>query len=111
MSVEAKWSGEYPCLCFGEWTLKVNGKDVSSKIPKNLRKYSMNTIGTYQRWDFNNAELEMFEDYDDGLECEEWILENKEWLDNISTDISTQRDIFLAINAEDFRSGSCGGCI
>lgn len=32
--VEAKWSGLYPCLCSGEWTLKVNGKDVSDKIPK-----------------------------------------------------------------------------
>lgn len=111
MSVEAKWSGSYPCLCSGKWTLKVNGKDVSNKIPKVLRNSSMNTIGNYQSWHFEEDYMEVFEDYDDGLECEEWIAENKEWLDSISTDISTQREIFLAINAEDFRSGSCGGCI
>lgn len=110
MSVEAKWSGSYPCLCFGEWTLKVNGKDVSDKIPNELRKSSMNTIGNYQSWHFEDG-LEVFEDYADGLKCEDWIVENKEWLDSISTDISIQIEIFLAINAEDFRSGSCGGCI
>lgn len=108
--VEAKWSGSYPCLCFGEWTLKVNGKDVSKKIPEDLRNSSMNTYGTYQSWHFENW-LEVFEDYTDGLECEEWIEANKEWLDNISTDISIQKEIFYAISENDFRSGSCGGCI
>ena len=34
MMVEAKWSGEYPTLCFGEWTLNVDGKDVSLSIPE-----------------------------------------------------------------------------
>lgn len=29
--VEANWNGRYPCLCFGKWTLVVNGKDVSNK--------------------------------------------------------------------------------
>lgn len=71
----------------------------------------MNTYGTYQSWYFDENMSEVFEDYTDGLECEEWIEANKEWLDGISEDISVQRDIFMAINAEDFRSGSCGGCI
>ena len=108
--VEAKWSGSYPCLCYGKWTLKVNGKDVSSMIPKKLRESSMNTYGTYQTWHFEDW-LEVFEDYEDGLDCDDWIMENKSWLDTITTELDTQREIYCAISAQDFRSGSCGGCI
>ena len=36
MKVEAKWSGSYPNLCSGEWTLFIDGKDMSDKIPKDL---------------------------------------------------------------------------
>ena len=68
--VEAKWSGSYPCLCYGKWTLKVNGKDVSNMIPKELRESSMNTYGTYQTWHFEDL-LEVFEDYEDGLDCDD----------------------------------------
>lgn len=109
--VIANWSGAYPCLCFGEWTLSVDGKDVSNKIPNDLRKSSMNTYGTYSSWHFNDDYLEEFEDYDEGLDCWEWIDENDEWLNEITTDYSVKEQIFAAIQAEDFRSGSCGGCI
>lgn len=108
--VEANWSGSYPCLCFGEWTLKVNGKDVSKKIPDNLRKSSMNTFGTYQSWHFEDW-MEVFEDYEDGLDCEAWIEKNDEWLSEITKDYSIKEQIFAAIQSKDFRSGSCGGCI
>ena len=109
--VIAKWSGEYPCLCCGEWTLNVDGKDVSDKIPSDLRESSMNTYGTYQSWHFDEDCLEVFEDYDSGLDCKEWIEENDEWLNEITTDYSVKEQIFLAIQSEDFRAGSCGGCI
>ena len=108
--VEAKWSGSYPCLCFGKWTLKVNGEDVSDKIPEDLRDSSMNTYGTYQSWHFEDW-IEVFEDYISGLDCEDWIEENKKWLNNITTDLEVQEEIYYAINSQDFRSGSCGGCI
>lgn len=108
--VEAKWSGSYPCLCSGSWTLIVDGKDVSEKIPFYLRKSSMNTYGTYQSWHFEDW-LEVFEDYDDGLDCEEWIKSNDDWLNEITTDYLIKEQIFMAIQEEDFRSGSCGGCI
>lgn len=108
--VEANWSGSYPCLCFGEWTLKVDGKNVSKKIPDDLRESSMNTYGTYQSWHFEDW-MEVFEDYEDGLDCEEWIKENDEWLSEITTDYSIKEQIFIAIQSKDFRHGSCGGCI
>ena len=108
--VEAKWSGSYPCLCYGNWTLIIDGIDVSNKIPEDLQNSSMNTYGTYQSWHFEDW-LEVFENYEDGLDEEEWIVENKTWLDTISTDKKVQSDIYCAIICEDFRSGSCGGCI
>lgn len=110
MKVEAKWTGKYPCLCYGEWILKVNNIDVSHLIPNELRTSSMDTLGTYSSWHFENWE-EVFDSYEDGLDCEDWINENKEWLNKISTNLSVQENIYYAIRSEDFRSGSCGGCI
>ena len=52
MRVEAKWTGDYPNLCSGQWILKVNNKDVSHLIPEELRNEPMNTYCTYQRWNF-----------------------------------------------------------
>lgn len=109
--VEAHWSGSWPALCCGEWSLKVNGKDVTDKIPENLRNQDMNTYGTYQRWYFDDNWIEQYEDYESGQEYDEWIESNKYWLDTITTDYKTQHEIYEAINAEDFRHSSCGGCI
>ena len=109
--VEARWSGSYPTLCYGVWTLIVNGKDVSMFIPEELKESSMYTYGTYQSWHFNDGWMEEFEDYDNGLDCEDWIEENKYWLDTITEDLKIQEEIFYAINEQDFRTGSCGGCI
>jgi hypothetical protein len=109
--VEARWSGSYPTLCYGKWTLIVNGKDVSMFIPEELKESSMYTYGTYQSWHFNDDWMEEFEDYDNGLDCEDWIEENKYWLDTITEDLKIQEEIFYAINEQDFRTGSCGGCI
>lgn len=55
--------------------------------------------------------VEEWESYYDGLKQDEWIESNKYWLDEITTDIDVQRQIFKAINEEDFRTNSCGGCI
>lgn len=108
--VKAEWSGSYPCLCHGKWTLKINGKNVSDLIPEELRESEMNTYGTYESWHFENW-MEVFEDYEDGLDCDEWIEENKYWLDTITEDLNTQMEIYHAINKQDWRAGSCGGCI
>lgn len=109
--VEVNWSGSYPCLCCGEWTLKINGENVSNKIPDELRTGSMNTYGSYEEWYFDDNYLEVFGSYEDGLEMNEWIEENAYWLDQITSDYNTQEEIFKAIQKKDFRLGSCGGCI
>ena len=51
--VKANWSGSYPCLCHGLWTLEVDGVDVSDKIPKGIRDIHMGTYGTYEEWHFD----------------------------------------------------------
>ena len=110
-NVEAEWSGKYPCLCYGEWTLKVDGENVSNKIPEDLRKEYMNTYKSYEEWRFDENYNEEWECYNDGLKCEDWIKVNGYWLNKIVTDKDIQKCIFHAINEEDWRHGSCGGCI
>ena len=104
--VIAKWSGEYPCRCSGEWSLFIGGINYSHMIPENLRASHMNTAGTYQEWHFVDW-VEQFEDYEDGLEFEEWVAENP-WVHDLPASLF---DIYLAFQAEDFRPGECGGCI
>ena len=105
--VEAIWTGQYPCLCHGEWILKVDGVDVSHLIPEDRRTGHMNTRGTYQEWRFGDDWEEIWEDYEDGLEYNEWIAEN-EWVRELPAD---PYDVYVAFSAEDWRHGSCGGCI
>ncbi len=110
MEVKAKWTGRGFALCVGEWKLYVDGKDVTDKIPEDLRTEPMNTYKRYGRWYFKDW-VEEWESYYDGLKQDEWIESNKYWLDKITKDIDVQRQIFKAINEEDFRTNSCGGCI
>ena len=104
--VIAKWSGEYPCLCCGEWSLFIHGEDYSHMIPEDLRTDHMNTAGTYQEWHFVDW-VEQFEDYEDGLEYEDWLAENP-WVRDLP---APSFDIYLAFQSEDWRHNSCGGCI
>ena len=109
--IEASWSGSFPNLCSGEWTLIVNGKDVSDHIPGRLRYSEMNTFSSYSSWHFDCNYSECWEDYEDGLHEAEWIEENQDWLASITVDRDLQREIFDAISDADWRHGSCGGCI
>ena len=110
MNIEVKWTGKYPCLCSGEWILMIDGEDKSNLIPEDLRGNEMGTYGVYSSWHFENWD-EVFEDYQDGMDCDEWIKHNKYWLDNISTDQTIQKQLFYEFQASDWRHGSCGGCI
>ena len=109
--VKAKWNGRYPNFCSGQWTLIVNGTDVSDKIPMDLINHPMNTYGLYNKWKFGADWDVIWDDYYDGLDCTEWIEENDYWLNTITKDFDIKTSIYYAINSEDFRYGSCGGCI
>ena len=109
--IVAEWTGKFPNLCSGQWKLYIDGKDMSSKIPEHLKKSEMKTYRVYRRWSFAKNWDEKWTTYVDGLQKDEWIKENKEWLDTISTEYSIQSQIFDAINRLDWRHTSCGGCI
>lgn len=113
MNIRVKWTGSYPNLCYGEWILIIDGEDKSNLIPEDLKDRPMNTFGIYSKWRFldrENWEV-VWEEYEDGMECNEWIEDNKYWLDNISTDYDIQEQLFYAFADCDWRHGSCGGCI
>ena len=110
-STEAFWSGAYPNLCSGKWSLLVNGVNVSEHIPEDLRKAPMNIRNTYTSWYFDDTYAEAYEEYEDGLDCWDWIEKNKGWLDKITTDDDVQIQIYEAFRAKDWRGNSCGGCI
>jgi len=110
-SVEASWSGRHPNLCCGEWSLVVNGIDVSDKIPRKLSESPMNTYGEYRRAidDWETGDVVYFT-YEDGLQEEAWIRKNDYWLNKITDKAEIKSDIFKEIQFNDFRGGSCGGC-
>lgn len=111
--VFVEWTGEYPCLCSGIWRILINGKALS--IPQSLSNEPMRTYGTYE--ELIDYATEEFETYRDGFEYEEWIKENRYWIDkglldlNIKPSESLYRDLYEKINEEDWRYNSCGGCI
>lgn len=105
--IKVEWSGEYPCLCFGEWSLSICGIDFSYLIPF---KGSANTYGEYERWDFEDG-LEKFYTYTDGLKMQDWVSENRTWLKNLPIDESEYSYVYRKFQEHDFRAGSCGGCI
>lgn len=70
----------------------------------------MNTAGIYQTWHFEDWQ-EVFEDYIDGLECDDWIKENDCWISGIADCYDEKVVLFKAFQAQDFRTCSCGGCI
>jgi hypothetical protein len=108
---EVSWSGKYPSLCCGEWTILRYGVDVSSFIPDELRHAPMNTYGTYWYWYFTDDWDTEEEDYTDGLKETDWIEENREWLKNICASDFEMSALFHAIQKKDWREESCGGCI
>lgn len=104
----AEWSGCYPCLCSGEWTLFKNGEKVSVEIP--FKKSPANTFGVYSEWYFNEHYCEEFEDYEDGLACDAWCNEYRDYLKKVAPK-SDWPLIFAAFQAKDWRHNMCGGCI
>lgn len=107
MKIKVEWTGSYPCLCHGQWILKINGKGYSDLVP--FGSSPANTYGTYSEWHFENW-LEVFEDYEDGLDESDWIKENKEWLDKLPSG-TNYSEVFKAFQSQDWRHNSCGGCI
>lgn len=102
-----EWTGSYPSLCSGCWEITYKGEPVD--LPEDVYNSEMNTYGSYQTWHFENW-LEVFEDYEDGLNFDDWIKANS-WVDSITTDPAERLELYLKIQEKDWRHNSCGGCI
>lgn len=106
---DAHWSSKGNTLCLGHWEITYQGNPIT--LPEEKREHDMGTRGIYN---FIDPEDEL---YLEGLDENDWILENIEWL----TDVFIQEDIpieeqnmrffYQAVNKDDWRCGSCGGCI
>lgn len=105
----ASWSGSYPCLCFGEWTLYHNGKKIDVEIP--FQNEPANTYNEYAQWHFGEDYIENEKYYEDGLDEEEWIKENIEYLKQVTDDNKQYEYIYDAFQENDWRYGSCMGCV
>lgn len=106
----AEWSGTAWSLCSGSWALFHDGKEIDTEIP--FQGEPADTFGAYSSWYFggDSGWMEEWDEYEDGMECDEWCDENREWLSTIAPETEWE-EIFRAFQAEDFRPNSCGGCI
>lgn len=104
-----RWSMEGNTLCLGHWEIAYLGLPIL--LPRERRDQDMGTENIYN---FIDPEDEL---YREGLGEDEWLVENMDWLSdlfiahNIPLEENLMRAFYQAVNKEDWRCGSCGGCI
>ena len=107
--ITVEWTGKSPCLCYGEWIITIDGEKV--ELPEEIRNSDMNTYGTYDCWSFGDDYLEEWDSYENGLEFPQWIHDNLWWVADLHLTPTEQEELYNQINEQDWRPGSCGGCI
>lgn len=107
-AITAKWTGHYPNLCSGEWIITVGDEKVD--LPDEVRTSPMDTRGTYESWAFDEGWDEVWRSYEDGLDFDPWLQKNS-WVSRLNLSHKEERALYDAISEEDWRYGSCGGCI
>lgn len=110
-----QWTGFFPNLCRGEWKLFINQEDLSHLIPEEKRTKSMHIEGaSYLDFDIDldDDELDaLYKKYENGLTCEEWIEDNKDWLVNLPIDKERWNELYECFKKYDFVTNTCGGCL
>ena len=105
----ARWTSQGNTLCLGHWEIQYLGLPLT--LPLDRVEKDMGTRGIYC---FMDPDDELFLE---GLDEDEWIVANMEWLSDlfIQHDIPLEEELFRffyqAVNKEDWRCGSCGGCM
>ena len=127
------WSGGFPNLCDGNWTLFCDGVEVPLGIPEFDFEHDeleatdfpfvaevsdgfridrdAHTKGVYYTWSFGSDWNEVWSPYIDGLDSDEWCETYATWLATIAAEPSEWPSVFAAFQKNDWRSNSCGGCI
>ncbi|HKM96990.1 MAG TPA: hypothetical protein VJY99_09885 [Buttiauxella sp.] len=105
----AQWSRSGNLLCHGHWVITYHRVPVI--LPEPYLEKNLETKGIYSIIDPDD------ELYLDGLDEDDWILKNVEWLadcfiDNeIPLDEMNFRYFWQAVNPHDWRCTSCAGCM
>jgi hypothetical protein len=105
----AAWSRNGNLLCHGHWIITFEARPVT--LPQHWQDKAMNTWGIYSIIDPED------ETFADGLEEDEWIVENVEWLTDwfFDNDIPLEERYYhafwRAVNKADWRCTSCAGCM
>ncbi len=105
----ASWTEQGHTICLGHWEIFYQG--CALKIPDAQLDQDMGTHGIYSFIYPDDP------DFAEGLEEGEWVLDNIDWLtdlflsEGIPVDEQHFRWFYRAVNATDWRCGSCGGCI
>lgn len=106
---KATWSAQGHTLCLGRWHICFH--DEVLELPAVQAENHMDTRGIYS-WLFPDDE-----EFTEGMELAEWIEHQAEWLVplferyNIPFDEQHVEWFYLAVNKNDWRCGSCGGCM
>lgn len=110
-----EWTGHFPCLCCGKWIITYNG--IQLTIPEDLKEQPMDTFGEFGTWHFDEDYMEEWDFYTDGYKKENWIYRNSDWINSMFQEHGIEvtdellSELYDKIQAEDWRHGSCGGCI
>ena len=107
--ITAEWTGRSPCLCSGEWIITVGGEKV--ELPDEVRTRNMGTNDVYCKWHFGEDGREEWDEYEGGLDFEPWLEQNAWWVSRLCLSPAEERALYDAINEQDWRHMSCGGCI
>lgn len=105
----AKWSAQGHTLCLGHWHITYQG--ITIVLPEPHAINDMNTRGNFS-WMFPDED-----EFIEGLAFPEWLEVNVDWLlelfqkYNIPTDPHHFECFYQAVNQQDWRCSSCGGCI
>lgn len=105
----ARWTAKGNNLCLGHWEIFHLGQQLELEA-----KRRQSDMGTYAIYSYIYPDDDI---YAEGLPEDAWVIENKAWLIsvfskyNIPTDEKHLRWFYQAVNAHDWRCGSCGGCI
>lgn len=106
---EAQWTVKGSNLCLGQWQISYMGKRLELSAER-----KKNDMGTYAIYSYIYPDDDC---YAEGSPEEAWISENRDWLTElfiqhgIPTDDAHFRWYYQAVNQQDWRCGSCGGCI
>lgn len=105
----ARWTATGNNLCLGEWEIHYQGRRLL--LDADRRDKDMGTFGIFS-YIFPDDE-----DFAEGLDEDEWVQANAGWLgklfaaNDVPSDEEHLRWFYRAVNRQDWRCGSCGGCL